>query len=379
MRILIVSDAWLPQINGVVRTLCAVRDALTARGHVVEVVAPGRFRTVPCPTYPEIRLALWPWPGVRRMIEAFAPDAIHIATEGPLGFAARSYCVRRGLPFTTAFHTKFPEYVHARGRIPVSWGYAFMRWFHRPSCGVMVATGSLRRALEARGFGNIRTWTRGVDVALFRPCPAPLLDAPRPIWMFVGRIAVEKNIEAFLALELPGTKFVVGDGPMLESLRRRHPEVRFTGAKLGEELAAHVASADVFVFPSLTDTFGLVLLEALACGVPVAAYPVTGPLDLIDGTGVGVLDHDLGRAARAALRIPATRCRAFAEGYSWDACARMFLDNLAPIPKAPHGRAATAQSRANRCRGDRSRPASRCGRPRRRRPSARPRWWRPAR
>jgi len=331
MRIVIVSDAWFPQVNGVVRTLSTVRDTLLAQGHAVEVISPDRFRTVPCPTYPEIRLAVWPWGGVRRTIEAFGPDAIHIATEGPLGLAARRYCVRRGLPFTTAFHTKFPEYVQARFRVPASWGYAAMRRFHRRSSGVMVATASLRRALEARGFANLKTWTRGVDTELFRPRPKDALGLRRPIWMFVGRVAVEKNIEAFLALDLPGTKVVVGDGPMRETLIRRYPDTYFAGAKFGEELAAHVAAADVFVFPSRTDTFGLVLLEALASGVPVAAYPVTGPLDVIGGTGVGVLDEDLGRAARAALEIPPERCRQFALGYSWAACARMFLDNLAPF------------------------------------------------
>lgn len=334
MRIAIVSDAWFPQVNGVVRTLSTVRDTLAAQGHAVAVIAPDRFRTVPCPTYPEIRLALWPWPGLRRMIDAFGPDAIHIATEGPLGLAARRFCLTRGLPFTTAFHTKFPEYVHARFRAPVSWGYAAMRRFHRPSSGVMVATASLRKALEARGFANIRTWTRGVDVGLFKPRPKTALDAPRPIWMFVGRVAVEKNIEAFLTLDLPGTKYVVGDGPMLDRLKRHFPEARFAGARFGEDLAAHLACADVFVFPSRTDTFGLVLLEALASGVPVAAYPVTGPLDVVGGTDVAVLDDDLGRAARAALHLSPERCREFALGYSWDACARLFVDNLAPFSPA---------------------------------------------
>ncbi len=334
MRIVIVSDAWFPQVNGVVRTLSTVRDTLVGQGHAVEVISPDRFRTIPCPTYPEIRLALWPWGGVRRMIEAFGPDAVHIATEGPLGLAARRYCLRRGLPFTTAFHTKFPEYIHARFRVPVSWSYAVVRRFHRPSSGVMVATASLRRALEARGFVNIRSWTRGVDVELFRPRPKDALDLPRPVWMFVGRVAVEKNIEAFLALDLPGTKVLVGDGPLRETLARRYPDARFAGAKFGEELACHVAAADVFVFPSRTDTFGLVLLEALASGVPVAAYPVTGPIDVIGGTDVGVLDEDLARAARTALEIPPDRCRQFALGYSWDACARMFLDNLAPFGDA---------------------------------------------
>ncbi|MEQ8698747.1 MAG: glycosyltransferase family 1 protein [Bauldia litoralis] len=331
MRIAIVTDAWFPQVNGVVRTLSRVRDELAAMGHTVEVVAPERFRTVPCPTYPEIRLAVFPGRAVRRLLDAFAPEAIHIATEGPLGWAARGYCRRRGLPFTTSFHTKFPEYVEARFRLPARWGYAVMRRFHRPSSGVMVATRSLAETLDRAGFVNLRRWTRGVDTEMFRPMAKAALDLPRPVLLFVGRVAVEKNVEAFLSLDLPGTKVVVGDGPQRAALARKYPDTVFTGYKTGEELAAHVAAADAFVFPSLTDTFGLVLLEALASGVPVAAFPVTGPVDVILDPAVGCLDDDLATAVHGALTRDPAACRAYAEGYSWRACAEIFLGHLAPF------------------------------------------------
>ena len=336
MKILLVTDAWFPQVNGVVRTLSTVADELRGMGHVVEVVSPDRFRTIPCPTYPEIRLALFPKTGIKRILDAFQPDAIHIATEGPLGWAARRLCLRRRLPFTTSFHTKFPEYIHARFRVPVRWGYALMRRFHGPSKGVMVATKSLATTLEDVGFDNIKMWTRGVDTALFRPREAAgektiFGNRDRPVFLFCGRVAVEKNIEAFLALDLPGTKVVVGDGPLMDSLKGRYPATVFTGYKQGEELARHIAAADVFVFPSLTDTFGLVLLEALASGVPVAAYPVTGPIDVILDEAVGCLDEDLGKAARTALEKDPAACRAYAEGYSWRACAELFFGNLAPF------------------------------------------------
>ncbi len=335
MKILLVTDAWFPQVNGVVRTLSTVADELREMGHAVEVVSPDRFRTIPCPTYPEIRLALFPKTGIKRVIDSFGPDAIHIATEGPLGWAARRLCLRRKLPFTTSFHTKFPEYVHARFRVPVRWGYALMRRFHGPSKGVMVATRSLAETLEGVGFDNIKMWTRGVDTALFRPREKALFgNRDRPVFLFCGRVAVEKNIEAFLALDLPGTKVVVGDGPLMDGLKGRYPETVFTGYKKGEELARHIASADVFVFPSRTDTFGLVLLEALACGVPVAAFPVTGPIDVIQDEAVGCLDEDLGEAARTALEKEPAACRAYAEGYSWRACAEIFFGNLAPFRTA---------------------------------------------
>ena len=331
LRIAIVTDAWFPQINGVVRTLDTVRRELAAMGHTIEVIAPDRFRTMPTPTYPEIPLALLPGRKVRRLLDGIAPEAIHIATEGPLGWAARRYCLRRKLPFTTSFHTKFPEYIHARWRIPVRWGYAMMRRFHAPSSGVMVATPSLAQSLAEFGFTKLRRWTRGVDTALFHPRAKIHFNGRRPVFLYAGRVAVEKNIAAFLALDLSGQKVVVGDGPLLPALKARHPDAIFTGYKRGEALAEHMASADVFVFPSLTDTFGLVLLEALASGVPVAAFPVTGPIDVAADPKIGCLDWNLGKAAIAALEKDPADCRAYAEGFSWRACAEMFLGNLHPF------------------------------------------------
>ena len=332
MRILLVSDAWAPQVNGVVRTLQQVKAECEALGHRVEVISPDLFRTVPCPTYPEIRLALRPGRGIGRRIDAVRPEAVHIATEGPLGLAARRQCLRRGLPFTTSYHTRFPEYVHARFPVPLALAYAWMRWFHRPSAAVMVATPSIRRDLEARGFDNIADWCRGVDTELFRPGREPALQLPRPVYLYVGRVAVEKNLEAFLAMPIgAGSKLVVGGGPQLAQLQARYPDVRFAGARFGEDLARHYASGDVFVFPSLTDTFGLVLLEALASGLPVAAYPVPGPLDVIGDSGCGVLDQDLARASARALEIPRAHCRAYALQFSWRRCAEQFLQNLHPV------------------------------------------------
>ena len=330
MRLLLVTDAWFPQTNGVVRTLDTVRGELETMGHRVRVVSPAEFTTVPCPTYPEIRLALAPGAKLRRLFDTHDPDAVHIATEGPLGHAARRLCLSRGWPFTTSYHTRFPDYVHARTRIPRAWTFAVIRRFHAAAAGVMVAAPTLRRELEAHGFTNVRAWSRGVDTELFRPGPKSQLDKPRPIALYVGRVAVEKNIEAFLALDLPGTKIVVGDGPLLETLRRKYPAVCFPGARHGEDLARFYQAADVFVFPSRTDTFGLVMLEALASGLPVAAYPVPGPLDVVGEAAVGCLDENLERAVRTALRIPPESCRAHALRHSWTACARQFLDNLAP-------------------------------------------------
>ena len=341
MRILLVTDAWAPQVNGVVRTLQRVRSECEALGHVVGVVSPDQFRTAPCPTYPEIRLAWRPGGGIGAQLDAFRPDAVHLATEGPLGLAGRRQCLRRGLPFTTSYHTRFPEYLNARFPLPLGVGYAAMRWFHRPSKAMMVATPSIRRDLEARGFGNIADWSRGVDTELFRPDRAPTLALPRPVHLYVGRVAVEKNLEAFLSMPIrAGSKLVVGDGPQLAELAARYPGVHFAGARLGEELARHYASGDVFVFPSLTDTFGLVLLEALASGLPVAAYPAPGPLDVIGDSGCGVLDLDLARAAALALEIPRDRCRAHALAFTWRRCAEQFLENLHPIEAAAEPRAA---------------------------------------
>ncbi|MBP7066637.1 glycosyltransferase family 1 protein [Ferrovibrio sp.] len=335
MRILIVSDAWHPQVNGVVRTLTKTVESLSRQGHVIEVVGPGEFRRMPCPTYPEIELAILPYRALVRRIEAFAPEAIHIATEGPLGLAARRYCTRHNFAFTTAYHTKFPEYVEERAKVPLAWSYAFMRWFHNGSAGMMVATQSLADSLAARGFRNLRTWSRGVDTERFRPRDKALLDLPRPIHLYAGRVVVDKNIEAFLKLDLPGTKLVVGIGPQLEEYRARYPEAVFAGYLENGALAGYFAAADVFVFPSLTDTFGLVLLEALASGVPVAAYPVTGPLDVIGPhPEVGCLHDDLGEAIKGALGKSPQACRDLALRYSWEACSAQFLQNLTPMRPA---------------------------------------------
>ena len=330
MRIAIVSDAWFPQVNGVVRTLDTVRQKLVAAGHVVMVIGPDRFHTLPCPTYPEIRLALLPGRVVGALLDEFTPDSVHIATEGPLGMAARRHCLARRWHFTTSFHTKFAEYLHARTRFPVTWTYAWLRRFHAAAVRIMVATPSLESELAEHGFDRLARWTRGVDTELFKP-QAPALDLPRPVFLYVGRVAVEKNIGAFLDLPLDGTKLVVGDGPQLAQLKRRYPAVHFAGNQAGEALARHYAAADVFVFPSRTDTFGLVLLEALASGLPVAAYPVTGPRDVIDGAPVGCLDEDLASAARRALALSRQACRDYALSFSWDVSARQFLGNLAPV------------------------------------------------
>jgi len=331
VNILIVTDAWYPQVNGVVRTISTVCQELQAMGEVVEVIGPDRFRTVPMPTYPEIRLVVAAGRRLNKMIDQMWPNAIHIATEGPLGHAARRYCLKRRIPFTTAYHTRFPEYIRDRAPIPLSWSYAVVRRFHRPASAVMVATPSIERTLEARGFTNLRRWTRGVDTELFRPRDKSFISDPRPVSMYVGRVAVEKNIEAFLELDLPGTKYVVGNGPQLAELKERYPQVRFVGAQHGEDLARYYAAADVFVFPSRTDTFGLVLLEALASGVPVAAYPVSGPLDVLGDTDVACLDENLEQAVRKALTISPERCREFALTYSWRASAEQFLHNLKPF------------------------------------------------
>ena len=266
-----------------------------------------------------------------QMIEEARPSAIHIATEGPLGMTARRYCIKNNIPFTTAFHTLFAEYVKARTMLPLSVGYAFLKWFHKPSKCLMVATPTLEKSLTARGFNNIKRWSRGIDISLFYPREKQLQDLPRPIFMYVGRVAVEKNIEAFLKLNLPGSKVVVGDGPQRAMLEEKYPKAYFLGMKEGEELAEHYASADVFMFPSRTDTFGLVLLEALASGVPVAAYPVTGPLDVIGEAPVGVLDEDLERAAHKALKLDPKSCRDFALNYTWEKSADQFFSNLAPF------------------------------------------------
>ena len=334
MKIALVTDAWAPQLNGVVRTLTTVCAQLRARGHQVEVIAPDQFPSMPCPTYPEIRLAL-PWPGaVGRRIARFAPDAIHIATEGPLGWSARRHCRKAGLPFTTAFHTMFPDYLARRTGLSPHWFWPLVRRFHRPARSVMVATATIRQHLREQGLTSLHHWGRGVDLAQFGPDQAPpdlFLRLPRPIQLYVGRVAVEKNIGAFLASGHPGSKVVVGDGPALEQLRARFPEVHFLGRRGGAELAACYAGADVFVFPSRTDTFGLVMIEALACGTPVAAYPVPGPLDVLDARS-GVMAEDLEVAIAAALRLDRAACAAAGQAFSWEASTDQFLAGMHPIP-----------------------------------------------
>jgi glycosyltransferase involved in cell wall biosynthesis len=332
LRVLIVTDAWFPQCNGVVRTLSSLGRQIEEMGHAVHFVTPEGRPTIACPTEPDIRLVRRPGRAVHEAIATFRPSAIHIATEGPLGFAARRHCLKTGMPFTTAFHTRFPEYVQARTGLPVGPGYALLRRFHAPAWAVMVATPSLRAVLAARGFRNVRASRRGVDTDLFRPRPEAhdALDLPRPIWLYVGRLAAEKNLPAFLSLDLGGTKLVVGDGPQRAALARAFPDAVFLGRQEGEALARCYAASDVFVFPSRTDSFGLVLIEALACGLPVAAFPVTGPRDVLDGAAVGCLDADLGRAARRALMIPREACHAYARRFSWQNAARLFLAQLAP-------------------------------------------------
>jgi 1,2-diacylglycerol 3-alpha-glucosyltransferase/glucuronosyltransferase len=330
MRILLATDAWCPQVNGVVMTLRNTIRVAEQAGHVVEAIGPDRFRSLPCPSYPEIRLALNPFPRFADLAKRFDPHAIHIATEGPLGLAARKFCLREGLAFTTAYHTRFPEYVRARVRLPVALTYQWLRRFHRPARAVMVATQALHADLERRGFRNLVRWTRGVDTELFCPGPPLANDWKRPIFMYVGRVAIEKNIEAFLALDLPGTKVVVGDGPQRPALQRRYPAIVFTGAQLGDALAAHFRSADAFVFPSRTDTFGLVLLEAMASGTPVAAFPVTGPIDVVAHGRSGVLDADLRAAAVSALALDRDVVREHALAFSWERATSQFLQSLHP-------------------------------------------------
>jgi len=330
-RIAIVTDAWYPQVNGVVRTLATVVESLEDKGYVTRIIHPGVFTTLPLPGYGEIRLSLFPSRRVARILKDFHPDAIHIATEGTLGLAARRYCLLNELQFTTAYHTKFPEYLHVRTKLPLKVGYGIMRNFHNKAAAVLVATESLKTELMQHHFQNLTLWSRGVDTELFRPVPFRKRPASGPIMLYVGRVAPEKNIAAFLKLDLPGTKIVVGDGPSRKHLMRQFPDVVFAGYQSGRELATFYARADVMVFPSLTDTFGLVLLEANACGTPVAAFPVTGPRDVILPGFNGDLNWDLGRAIEGALRVDRNSCRSIALGYSWEVCAQKFADSLVPV------------------------------------------------
>ncbi len=344
MRIVLATDAWHPQVNGVVRTLSTTVDGLRAEGHEVEVIEPSRFWTMPCPTYPEIRLSLACTRRVREILDGVQPDAIHIATEGPIGWAARRWCLKNDRHYTTAFHTRFPDYVSIRTKIPVEWIWRVMRRFHGRADRTFAATLSLAEELNSRGLERTHIWPRGVDLAQFNPNVPPhpaLADLARPILLNVGRVAPEKNIEAFLELDVPGTKVVVGGGPALERLKEEYPEVVFLGPKHGAELASVYTGADVFVFPSRTDTFGLVNIEALACGLPVAAYPVSGPGDIVGegekgihgGTGrIGALNEDLGKAVSRALKADRKAAAKEATHYSWDHCTSLFFAGLAREP-----------------------------------------------
>ena len=329
-KIVIVTDAWHPQINGVVTTLTHTVRQLERAGHAVKVIGPQLFRSIPCPTYPEIRLSLAGFGQVHRELTEFTPHAVHIATEGPLGWTARSVCKRRNFPFTTSYHTRFPEYIRMRMPVPLTLSYAAMRSFHQAAARVMVATPALRRELRERQFHNTVHWSRGVDTDMFRPAGRmeTVPQVQHPVFIYVGRVAVEKNIEAMLSLKLPGSKVIVGDGPARKRLEKSYPEVHFAGFRTGNELAAYMNSASVMIFPSLTDTFGIVMLEAMACGVPVAAYPVTGPINVVKNGVNGWLDADLGVAARKALLISPESCRNSALHYSWESSAKQFYDNL---------------------------------------------------
>ena len=334
MKILIVTDAWTPQINGVVRTLQMTVRELQAMGHEVEMLSPDQFRSIACPGYAEIRLALVRRRTIRRRMRAIAPDALHLATEGPLGLHARSIALEHGWPFTTAYHTRFPEYLRARLPIPLSLTYRFLRRFHDSGTATLAATPAIVEDLRVHGFANPRVWSRGVDTALFNP------DGPReprgdaPVFLHVGRIAVEKQVDEFLKLDLPGEKWVVGDGPERARLQSAYPEARWFGALQGDALARVFRSADVKVFTSVTDTFGLVLVEAMASGTPVAAFPVAGPIDVVGSSAGGVLDPDLRRACLAALELPREGARAHAMTFSWAAATRQFVDALPLIRHA---------------------------------------------
>jgi len=332
VRIALVTDAWAPQVNGVVRTLAALTAQLRSRGHEVGVISPDMFRSMPCPTYPEIRLAMTGAGRVGRLLDEFAPDALHLSTEGPLGWAARGWTLRRGRAFTTAYHTQFPDYLARRTGLNSQLFWPYIRRFHRPAAGIMVATGTIRDQLQAHGLMQVRPWGRGVDLAAFGPDVAPpdlFFDLPRPIQLYVGRVAPEKNVEAFLANTHPGSKVVVGDGPALSRLQVQFPQARFLGKQSGAALAACYAGADVLVFPSRTDTFGLVMIEALACGTPVAAYPVPGPIDVLTPAS-GVMADRLEDAIAGALTRDRSDCLAHGRSFTWAASADQFLHALEP-------------------------------------------------
>jgi glycosyltransferase involved in cell wall biosynthesis len=332
MKIVICTDASRPQINGVVTTLEHTKTELENLGHEVIMIEPSLFATIPCPSYSEIRLAYNAFWHLPRLINEIDPDSIHIATEGPIGAAARLYCALKQIPYSTSYHTKFPEYVRKRWPIPLWVTYGYLRLIHGSAKAILVTTGSMATELHERGFKNLVVWSRGVDSDLFSPSRATDLGLPRPIHLSVGRISIEKGLDDFLALQIPGTKLVVGDGPQLKDMKSRYPDAIFVGAKRGTDLATYYASADVFVFPSKTDTFGVVMLEAMASGTPVAAYPVTGPKDVITN-GSGKLDTDLKRAIEHCYTIDRRQCAELGRTFTWESCARTFLNSLAIIPK----------------------------------------------
>lgn len=336
MKITIATDAWEPQTNGVVTTLKATIERLGRMGHEVRVISPQGRLSIPAPSYPEIRLAIAPGFHIAREIKSFRPHAIHIPTEGPIGVAARRYCRRHGLPFTTSYHTRYPEYLNARWPIPLSVSYAWLRRFHNAAARTFVASNSLRKQLSDKGFPHLHLWQRGVDLQLFRPLPEKkpqeLEGLPRPVMAYMGRVAIEKNIDAFLRLKLPGTKLIIGNGPARADLAAKYPDAQFIGYRYGDELAAMLSAADVFVFPSLTDTFGLAMIEAMACGLPVAAFPVPGPIDVIERGVTGVLNEDLAAAIHAALQLDRQACAERARAFTWEAATEQFLNGLEPIP-----------------------------------------------
>lgn len=335
MRLALLTDAWHPQVNGVVRTWSRVVEELRGEGVEVEVIHPGLFRTFPAPRYPEIRLAFWPGPGVRRRLDAFEPTHVHVATEGPVGLAGRRACLRRGWRFTSSYHTKYPQYLRSYFGVPRPFTWAFVRRFHNAAEATLCPTPGVVRELEAQGLSRLRSWSRGVETSVFRPdagpAPGAMAALEKPVFLCVGRVAREKNLPAFLNLDLPGSKVVVGDGPARAGLQRKHPGVLFAGVQKGEDLARHYAAADVFVFPSRTDTYGVVMLEANAAGLPVAAFPVTGPVDVVVDGVTGCLNEDLRRACLDALELDPADARAHAEANSWARCAAIVRETLVPV------------------------------------------------